>query len=275
MREEKVDLIIGSHDSATREGNIATIKGRSPTSTRRLRGGDALRTSTASARRRRAGAAPVESSPGEGAKSFYLIGDDYSAAQSNEQIKKFVAQTEAGRRRRVRAVRRTQHVRGGGDSDQGASRRRRRDAGWRRQRQLQPHFAGFGLDKSIVRCRCCSRNTLLGVGGEQREPVLCMASSRTARRMGKAFKAEYLAKYGAKAPQLATIGADCYSALTSPSDFRQGRRWRREEADRRSEGLSFDAANARVTMRGRQVDKDMYLASCKAPSSRSSRPSRR
>ena len=30
-----------------------------------------------------------------------------------------------------------------------------------------------------------------------------------------------------------------------------------------SEGLAFDTASGRVTMRGRQVDKDMYLASCK------------
>jgi hypothetical protein len=30
-----------------------------------------------------------------------------------------------------------------------------------------------------------------------------------------------------------------------------------------SEGLSFDAPSGRVTMHGRQVDKDMYLAQCK------------
>jgi hypothetical protein len=30
-----------------------------------------------------------------------------------------------------------------------------------------------------------------------------------------------------------------------------------------SEGLSFETASGRVTMRGRQVDKDMYLARCK------------
>ena len=30
-----------------------------------------------------------------------------------------------------------------------------------------------------------------------------------------------------------------------------------------SEGLSFDTASGRVTMHGRQVDKDMYLAQCK------------
>jgi hypothetical protein len=30
-----------------------------------------------------------------------------------------------------------------------------------------------------------------------------------------------------------------------------------------SEGLSFNTASGPVTMRGRQVDKDMYLAQCK------------
>ena len=30
-----------------------------------------------------------------------------------------------------------------------------------------------------------------------------------------------------------------------------------------SEGLAFDTASGRVAMHGRQVDKDMYLATCK------------
>ena len=58
-------------------------------------------------------------------------------------------------------------------------------------------------------------NTLMGVGAENSANLYsCMGYfANSPSEVGKAFKAEYLAKYGAKAPQLATIGADCYSAL--------------------------------------------------------------
>ena len=80
----------------------------------------------------------------------------------------------------------------------------------------------------------------------------------------KAFKAEYLAKYGDKAPQLATIGADCYSALNlAKALFDKAGANDMKKLMAASEGLSFDSASGRATMHGRQVDKDMYLAVCK------------
>ena len=55
----------------------------------------------------------------------------------------------------------------------------------------------------------------MGVGAENSGNLYsCMGYFANGTSEGaKAFKAEYVAKYGAKAPQLATIGADCYSAL--------------------------------------------------------------
>src|SRR4030095_3027090 len=80
----------------------------------------------------------------------------------------------------------------------------------------------------------------------------------------KKFKAEYVSKYGEKAPQLATIGADCYTALNlAKALFEKAGSADAKRLTAASEGLAFDGASGRVTMRGRQVDKDMYIASCK------------
>jgi hypothetical protein len=77
------------------------------------------------------------------------------------------------------------------------------------------------------------------------------------------FKAEYLQRYGDKAPQLSTIGADCFAALNlAKALFEKAGATDMRKLMAASEGLSFDAPSGRVTMRGRQVDKDMYLASC-------------
>jgi len=80
----------------------------------------------------------------------------------------------------------------------------------------------------------------------------------------KKFKAEYLARYGDKAPQLSTIGADCYAALNlAKALFERAGTAASAKLMAASEGLAFDAPSGRVTMHGRQVDKDMYLATCK------------
>jgi ABC-type branched-subunit amino acid transport system substrate-binding protein len=128
-------------------------------------------------------------------------------------------------------------------------------------------FAGFGLDKSIARLSLLlEENTLKGIGTENSGNLYsCMGFfADSPSDAGKAFKAEYLAKYGDKAPQLATIGADCYSALMlAKALFDKAGASDAKKLMAASEGLSFDGASGRATMRGRQVDKDMYLARCK------------
>ena len=128
-------------------------------------------------------------------------------------------------------------------------------------------FAGFGLDKSIARLSLLlEENTLMGIGAENSGNLYsCMGYFANSPSEGaKKFKAEYVAKYGDKAPQLATIGADCYSALNlAKAMFEKAGSGRCEEARRGVRRPAFDGASGRVTMRGRQVDKDMYLATCK------------
>jgi ABC-type branched-subunit amino acid transport system substrate-binding protein len=273
MLEDKVDLFIGSHDSATREANIATIKARTPYIYSPVyEGGECSPNVYCLGETPPQQAQPATEflAKEKGAKTFYLIGDDYVwPRKSNEQIKKYVVQYGGkvvgeeyvpfgAPNKFEEAVTRIKGVKPdaviatlvGADNV-----------------NFNRTFAGFGLDKSIARLSMLlEENTLMGVGAENSANLYsCMGFyANSPSEVTKAFKAEYLAKYGAKAPQLATIGADCYSALNlAKAMFDKAGSADAKKLTAASEGLSFDTASARVTMHGRQVDKDMYLAQCK------------
>ena len=273
MLDEKVDLFIGSHDSATREANIATIKGKTPYIYSPVyEGGECSpnvfclgETPPQQAQ------PPIEFLAKEKkAKTFHLIGDDYVWPRKvNEQVKKFVA-ASGGK------VVGEEYVPFGAPN--------KFEEAVTRIKGAKPDavvctlvgadnvnfnraFAGFGLDKSIARLSLLlEENTLMGIGAENSGNLYsCMGYFANSPSEGaKKFKAEYLAKYGDKAPQLATIGADCYSALNlAKALFDKAGSADAKKLAAASEGLPFDSASGRVTMHGRQVDKDMYLASCK------------
>ena len=96
MLEDKVDLFIGSHDSATREANIATIKGKVPYIYSPVyEGGECSPNVYCLGETPPQQAQPATEflAKEKKAKTFYLIGDDYVwPRKSNEQIKKYVAQ---------------------------------------------------------------------------------------------------------------------------------------------------------------------------------------
>ena len=96
MLEDKVDLFIGSHDSATREANIATIKAKTPYIYSPVyEGGECSPNVYCLGETPPQQAQPATEflAKEKGAKTFYLIGDDYVwPRKSNEQIKKYVAQ---------------------------------------------------------------------------------------------------------------------------------------------------------------------------------------
>ncbi len=273
MLEDKVDLFIGSHDSATREAIIATIKAKTPYIYSPVYEGGECSPNVYCLGE----TPPQQAQPAveflakeKNAKTFFLIGDDYVwPRKSNEQIRKYVAQFGG-------KVVGEEYVPFGAPN--------KFEEAVTRIKGIKPDsvictlvgadnvnfnrtFAGFGLDKSIARVSMLlEENTLMGVGAENSANLYsCMGFfANSPSDVGKAFKAEYLAKYGAKAPQLATIGADCYSALNlAKAMFDKAGSADAKKLTAASEGLSFDTASAHVTMHGRQVDKDMYLASCK------------
>ena len=166
MLEDKVDLFIGSHDSATREANIATIKGKAPYIYSPVyEGGECSpnvfclgETPPQQAQ------PPIEFLAKEKkAKTFWLIGDDYVWPRKvNEQVKKYVAQNGG-------KIVGEEYVPFGApnkfeeavDPHQGRQARRGDpDAGRRRQRQLQPHLRRLRpRQEHRCACRCCSRRT--------------------------------------------------------------------------------------------------------------------
>jgi len=273
MLDEKVDLFIGSHDSATREANIATIKGRTPYIYSPVyEGGECSpnvyclgETPPQQAQ------PPIEFlSKEKGAKTFHLIGDDYVWPRKvNEQVKKYVAQyggkvvgeeyVPFGAPNKFEEA--VTRIKGAKPDAVVATLVGADNVNFNRT------FAGFGLDKSIARLSLLlEENTLMGIGAENSGNLYsCMGYFANSPSEGaKKFKAEYMAKYGEKAPQLATIGADCYSALNlAKAMFDKAGAADAKKLTAASEGLAFDSASGRVTMHGRQVDKDMYLASCK------------
>jgi ABC-type branched-subunit amino acid transport system substrate-binding protein len=273
MLEDKVDLFIGSHDSATREANIATIKGKTPYIYSPVYEGGECSPNVYCLGE----TPPQQAQPGveflakeKHAKTFFLIGDDYVwPHKSNDQIKKYVAQyggkvvgeeyVPFGAPNKFEEV--VTRIKGIKPDAVVATLVGADNVNFNRT------FAGFGLDKTIARLSMLlEENTLMGIGAENSANLYsCMGFfANSPSEVTKAFKAEYMAKYGAKAPQLATIGADCYSALNlAKAMFDKAGSTDARKLTAASEGLSFDTASAHVTMRGRQVDKDMYLASCK------------
>jgi len=273
MLEDKVDLFIGSHDSATREANIATIKGKVPYIYSPVYEGGECSPNVYCLGE----TPPQQVQPAieflareRKAKTFYLIGDDYVwPRKSNDQVKKYVAQYGG-------KVIGEEYVPLGAPN--------KFEEAVTRIKAAKPDavictligadnvnfnrtFAGFGLDKSIARfALLLEENTLLGIGAENSANLYsCMGYfANNPSVAAKKFKAEYLARYGDKAPQLGTIGADCYTALNlAKALFDKAGANDMKKLMAASEGLSFDAPSGRVTMRGRHVDKDMYLARCK------------
>jgi urea transport system substrate-binding protein len=273
MLEDKVDLLIGSHDSATREANIATIKAKVPYIYSPVYDGGECSPNVYCLGE----TPPQQAQPAteflakeRKAKAFYLIGDDYVwPRKSNEQVKKYVAQYGGkvvgeeyvpfgAPNKFEEAVTRIKGAR----PDAVVSTLVGAD-----NVNFNRTFAGFGLDKSIARLALLlEENTLMGIGAENSANLYsCMGyfANNTADAPKK-FKDEYIARYGDKAPQLSTIGADCYAALNlAKALFEKAGSSDAKKLMAASEGLSFDAPSGHVTMRGRQVDKDMYLAQCK------------
>ena len=273
MLEDKVDLFIGSHDSATREANIATIKGKVPYIYSPVyEGGECSPNVYCLGETPPQQAQPAIEylSKEKKAKSFFLIGDDYVWPRKvNEQVKKYVAQyggkvigeeyvpfgapnkfEEAVTRIKGAAPDAVVCTLVGADNV-----------------NFNRTFAGFGLDKTIARLSLLlEENTLMGDRRrEQRQPLFVHGLLREQPvRGGEEVQGRV---HGQVRREGAAAGDDrrrlLLGAQPRQGAVRQGRRERREEADAASEGLRFMSASGPVTMHGRQVDKDMYLAVCK------------
>ncbi|MGE0803272.1 MAG: substrate-binding domain-containing protein [Lautropia sp.] len=273
MLEEKVDAFIGSHDSATREALLATIKSRTPfIYTPVYEGGECTPNAYCLGE-----TPPQQAQPAteflikeRNARTFHLIGDDYVWPRKvNEQVKRYIAQyggkvigeeyvpfgapnkfEEAVTRIKAAAPDAVISTLVGADNV-----------------NFNRTFAGFGLDKSIQRLALLlEENTLMGIGAENSAGLYsCMGYFANDTGAGNTkFKAAYRAKHGDKAPQLSTIGVDCYAGLNlCKAMFDKAGGGDMKKLMAATEGLEFTTASGRAVMKGRQVDKNMYLAACK------------
>ena len=273
MLDEKVDMLVGSHDSATREALVATIKGKVPyIYTPVYEGGECAFNTYVIADTPEQQIRPSVAfmMKDRGAKSVYLIGDDYVwPRKCNEQAKKYIADNGG-------KVVAEEYVPFGAPN--------KFEEIVTRIKSAKPDmvlitlvgadnvnfnrtFAGFGLDKDIARLSLLlEENTLLGIGPDSSNNLFSSMSyyANAPGEANKKFKAAYFAKFGDKAPQLGLIGADCYGgiycahALATNAGGTDAKKCMAA-----SEGLSFPTAAGSVAMRGRHVDKTMYLATCK------------
>jgi urea transport system substrate-binding protein len=273
MLQDDVDLFIGSHDSATREALVATIKGKVPyIYTPVYEGGECAFNVYVIA-----DTPPQQILPSvtwmiknHGAKSFYFIGDDYVWPRKSNEYAKTVIADNGGK------LISEEYVPFGAPN--------KFEEVVTRIKAAKPDavlitlvgadnvnfnrtFAGFGLDKDIARLSLLlEENTLHGIGAESSKNLYsCMSYFANAPgEANKEFKAAYFKKYGPKAPQLSIIGVDCYDgvncakALVEKAGGTNGRKCMAA-----SNGLVFESAAGPWKMYNQHVDKTMYLAMCK------------
>ena len=273
MLEDKVDLLIGSHDSATREALVATIKGKVPyIYTPVYEGGECSYNTYVIADTPEQQIRPSVTwmMQERKAKSFYLIGDDYVwPRKSNEHAKKYIADNGG-------KIVNEEYVPFGAPN--------KFEEAVTRIKSAKPDaalitlvgadnvnfnrtFAGFGLDNDIARLSLLlEENTLKGIGADSSNNLFsCMSYYANAPgEANKKFKDAYFAKFGDKAPQLSIIGTDCYAgvncakALVEKAQGTNGRKLMTAAV-----GLTFNSAAGPWTMYGQHVDKTMYIAGCK------------
>ena len=270
MLEEKVDLFIGSHDSATREALVATIKGKVPyIYTPTYEGGECAFNTYVIADTPEQQIRPSLTwmMKEKGAKSVYMIGDDYVwPRKCNEHAKKYIAENGG-------KVVAEEYVPFGAPN--------KFEEIVTRIKSAKPDtvlitlvgadnvnfnrtFAGFGLDKDISRLSLLlEENTLLGIGAESSKNLYSSMSyyANAPGEANKKFKAAYFAKFGDKAPQLGLIGADCYGGVNCAKALvTKAGGTNAQKCMAASEGITFESAAGPWTMHGRHVDKTDYLA---------------
>lgn len=271
MLDEKVDLLIGSHNSAVRQAVEGAVRSRVPyLYTSVFEGQDCTPNvyflgETPDQQIRPTVAHLLE----QGAKSFYLVGNDYVW----------------GRRTNEAAA---NHIKAGNGTVVGEEyvplgAPNRFEEIVTRIRSAKPDvvvltvigadnvnfnrtFAGFGLDKDIARIAyLLEENTLQGIGADNSANLYsCMAYFANVKTPeNEAFKAAMKKKFGDKMPQLSTLGADTYAGVNMAKALvEKAGGTDPKKLAAASEGLSVRTAAGTGIMRGRYLDKDMYLARC-------------
>lgn len=273
LLQDKVDFIVGSHDSAVRQAIIASLRGNVPYIYCPLyEGGECATNTYVTADTPQQQIKPSLEALNEkfGTKKVYLIGNDYVwPQQSNARAKEYIASF------------------GGeivGEEYAPLGPGNKFDDAITRIKAAKPDlvlitlvggdnvnfnraFAGFGLDKTIKRLSVlCEELTLSGIGAENSSGLYSCMSYFTAvdTPENTEFKSQYAAKFGPDGPPLSMLGADafsgthCAAALLNAAGSNDA-----AAVMAASEGLNYKTATDIGVMTNRHVAKNMYLAECK------------
>lgn len=273
MLRDKVDMVVGSHDSAVREAVVAALKGRVPYIYTPLYEGGECNPNvyvTADTPQQQVQPSITHLAKSTGAKTFYLIGNDYVwPRKTNEQVKKYIAESggkvvgeeylplgapnkfeDSVTRIKSRNPDMVVITLVGGDNV-----------------NFNRTFAGFGLDKSIKRVAYLLEElTLAGIGANNSKG-LHSAMSYFANAKSDAnlkFKANYKKMFGDKAPPLSLLGVDGYNGMyCAKALIEKAGSTDAAKLMAASKDLTFQTATGPATMTNRHVVKDMFLAECK------------
>ncbi len=273
MLRDKVDLILGSHNSAVREAIVAKLKGGVPyVYTPLYEGGECNPNVyvTADTPQQQVQPSITELAKRLGSKTYYLIGNDYVWPHKvNAQAKNYIAAVggkiigeeylplgapnkfeDAVTRIKAKMPDLVVITLVGGD-----------------QINFNRTFAGFGLDKSIKRISYLLEElTIQGIGAKNTAGLFSAMSyfANVDNPAHRKFKANYKKMFGAKAPPLSSIGTDTYSgmyfakALVEKAGGTNAGKLMAAAKD-----LTYRTVTGPATMTNRHVVKDMFLAECK------------
>ena len=270
LLRDKVDLIVGSHDSAVRQALVGALKGRVPyVYTPLYEGGECAYNTYVTADTPQQQIKPSLGALAGmfGLRKFYLIGNDYVwPRRSNAHAKEYVAALGG------RIVGEEYAPLGAGNKFDDAITRIKAAAPdlvlitlvGGDNVNFNRAFAGFGLDKSARRLSLlCEELTLQGIGAEHGAGLYSCMSYFAAvdSPANAAFKKRYAGKMGSKAPPLSMIGVDAYSGTHCAAAL-LGEAGGNDAAAvmKASEGLRYKTATGAGVMTNRHVAKDMYLA---------------
>ena len=276
MLRDKVDIVVGSHDSAVREAIVAALKGRVPyVYTPLYEGGECNPNVyvTADTPQQQVQPSITWLAKTLGAKSYYLIGNDYVwPRKTNEQAKKYIAAAggkvvgeeyvplgapnkfeDAVTRIKAKKPDLVVITLVGGDNI-----------------NFNRTFAGFGLDKSIKRISyLLEEQTLLGIGDKSSSGLYsAMSYFENEKSAANAkFKAGYRKAAGAKAPQLGMIGVDTYGGVyCAKALIEKAGGTDAAKLMAAANNLEYRTPTGTAVMTNRHVVKDMFLAECKGTS---------
>lgn len=272
MLSDKVEMIIGSHDSAVRQGVENVVKGKIPYVYTPVFEGDDCSPNVyflgevPEQELQKSLPKVLEFAKGN---TFYLVGDDYVWARTtNEKAKKYIAELGGkvvaedyypfGAPNKFEST--VTKIKGmkpaivletlvGGDNV-----------------NFNRTFADFNLSDDILRLSCLlEENTLMGIGKDASKNLYSSLGyfADIDLPQNKVFIGELNKKYGDKAPQQCTISKGLYDAfIFSAAVTAKSKSLAAKEFAAATEGISFDTPSGPMTMSKRHTTKNIYLSRC-------------